>query len=163
MQQIRPAEVPRSAVWFALAQEWRHVDRDYNGRPMGKETSWHRDGVVKGYRQFRHGQLHGKYALFHDNGDVAKQGSYILGHKHGLERVTRSAASTRVAWFPTRVLQRILGPMSLAASDVWVLDSWYSHGELQQVTAFTKDRNRFLCRRSVSQLLMGNGKVAKVA
>ena len=147
----RPPTVPPDALWLGIASEWCRVRLDAQGRPTGKETRWYADGVLKLERYFRAGQLHGGYACYHDNGEIAQAGLFVFGRKQGVQRTKRCVAPSRFPWLPTVTLRRLLTPLPVSPSAVWAIESHYEAGDLDHFVLRARDASILCCQRPLDK------------
>ena len=142
----RLSGVPREAVWYALAEEWCLVRSDDRGRLMGLETRWYSDAVVKARRHFWRGRLHGCFAHYHDNGEVARAGTFVWGRRHGIDKTRRCTQRSRVPWDAHDIVATMLGPLAAFANDVWGINRLYVRGHLRHVTLIARDSSIVVAR-----------------
>jgi hypothetical protein len=79
----RPAAVPATSVWNAEAEKWEVSRRDPTGARDGECLLYRDDGTLFSRVQFVAGVRNGPFAVYHRNGDVAREGCHVAGFLDG--------------------------------------------------------------------------------
>jgi len=82
---MRPAVVPEASVWNADVDKWEISRKDEQGARDG-ETLLYRgdDGTLYSRAQFVAGVQEGPFVVYHRDGSVAREGTYVSGHIEGI-------------------------------------------------------------------------------
>lgn len=123
-----PARVPPNARYDAALGGWEMVQTDAAGRRVGEALVYREDGSVRARFRYRDDVLDGPFALFHPNGQLAREGSYSLGKVHGEVVAYRSDAPTPLA---------LRGCCVPAAA--WPLRSSYRDGRLLREVFYDRE------------------------
>src|SRR5262245_35007252 len=90
----RPASVPDKAEWIADQGIWELAATALDGTKHGEARQWRGDGVLYMRAHYAKNVLDGPFALFHPNGEIAREGNYVAGELDGLVTSFASDATT---------------------------------------------------------------------
>ncbi|HWA72521.1 MAG TPA: hypothetical protein VG937_09310 [Polyangiaceae bacterium] len=79
----RPASVPADAIYCADYDAWELGAHDAEGRRGGECAFYRRDGSLYLRSKFESGVQNGPFSMFHPNGQLAREGSYVQGELDG--------------------------------------------------------------------------------
>lgn len=79
---------------MAADQEWEEGALDSQGLKQGPFTYWRPDGTKCNECFLVDGEPHGPFRRFHENGELAQDGTFVGGVLHGLRRWFASSAPT---------------------------------------------------------------------
>jgi hypothetical protein len=117
----RPAGVPEAATWLPGVERW-----ELSGESEVRQ--WRPDGTLHSRTQRRGGRLHGTFAIYHPNGQVAREGVYQEGEVDGLVSAFGSEDDS------PEVLRSCCVP-----SNAWQMRSRYLKGQLQNESFFDRE------------------------
>jgi hypothetical protein len=80
----RPATVPASAVWKPDDNKWEVSRKDDQGARDGECLFYRDDGTLFSRVRFTGGVQDGPFVVYHPNGDVAREGTYVSGRLDGI-------------------------------------------------------------------------------
>jgi hypothetical protein len=80
----RPAGVPAAAEWRPDQERWELAERRADGEKQGELRQWRADGTLYLRGRNEAGRQVGPFAIFHPNGQVAREGVYVDGELDGL-------------------------------------------------------------------------------
>jgi antitoxin component YwqK of YwqJK toxin-antitoxin module len=80
----RPATVPETGVWNAEVGKWEVVRRDARGERDGECLLYRADGTLYSRAQFFAGVQEGPFFVYHRDGSVARDGTYVSGRVDGV-------------------------------------------------------------------------------
>jgi hypothetical protein len=132
MVRERPVDVPEEAVWDGGDNEWVLAERDGDGRERGLVTYWRPDGTLVCHREHRHGVPHGWFKRYHGSGEVSREGTFVDGKIHGVDRCYRSTAQTTELAFPADRMP----------ASVWRYEVDRVHGEVTTARWYDRDGNQ---------------------
>ncbi|HXU82473.1 MAG TPA: hypothetical protein VN914_13820, partial [Polyangia bacterium] len=124
----RPPGVPAGAAWLPEVERWELAERGPGGVKQGDVRQWRADGTLYSLVQHRAGRPHGPFALYHPNGQVAREGAYLEGEVDGLVTAFGSDADT------PEVLRSCCVP-----ANAWQMRSRYRQGQLQNESFFDRE------------------------
>src|SRR4051794_31935012 len=87
----RPATVPADAVWNADLDKWELVARDGAGALDGERRLFRSDGTLYTSERWVAGVQEGRFALYHPDGAIAREGTYREGQLDGVATAYASA------------------------------------------------------------------------
>jgi antitoxin component YwqK of YwqJK toxin-antitoxin module len=79
----RPASVPAEAIYCAEYDAWELGAHDAEGRRGGECAFYRHDGSLYLRSKFEKGVQDGPFSMFHPNGQLAREGSYVQGELDG--------------------------------------------------------------------------------
>ena len=80
----RPATVPAAGVWNAEDSKWEVSRKDDQGARDGECLFYRDDGTLFSRVRFTAGVQDGPFVVYHPNGDVAREGTYVSGRLDGV-------------------------------------------------------------------------------
>ena len=89
-----PAGVPADARWVAKDREWEQGELDSQGCKQGSFTYWREDGTKCNECFLLDDKPHGPFRRFHENGELAQDGTFVDGVLHGTRRWFACSAPT---------------------------------------------------------------------
>jgi antitoxin component YwqK of YwqJK toxin-antitoxin module len=124
----RPPSVPAQAAWLPEIERWELAERGAGGERHGEVRQWRTDGTLYSRVPHQGGRPHGPFAIYHPNGQVAREGAYREGEVDGLVRSFGSDEAT------PEVLRSCCVP-----SNAWEMKSRYRQGQLHGETFFDRE------------------------
>ncbi len=103
---VRPQTVPTEAMWSDTDSEWVVGERDAEGRLLGVVRYFRRDGTICCATEHVDGVPHGHFQRYHENGEVAREGTFVHGTLDGTNVFIRSIGPTTET-FPTGLDERV--------------------------------------------------------
>src|SRR6478672_9312804 len=80
----RPATVPAAGVWNAQDNKWEVSRKDDQGVRDGECVLYRDDGTLFSRVRFNAGVQEGPFVVYHRNGDIAREGTYVSGRLDGV-------------------------------------------------------------------------------
>jgi len=149
---VRPKSVPTNAEWSGIDNEWVLVSKDEKGRKHGQGKYWRPDGILVNECMYHHGNPHGPYKRFHDNGQVSRKGTFVKGNIHGIDTVCRCAEPTQEDWFTQKMLKSVFG---INPKNIWKVENDYDTGLIITMRAFDTN-GKLISEKSLYKLKKGD-------
>ncbi|MES1165106.1 MAG: hypothetical protein ABUR63_05070, partial [Verrucomicrobiota bacterium] len=80
----RPAAVPAAAVWNDDVGEWELCGVGPDGARHGACATFRADGTLHARRSFVNGVPDGPFTVYHPDGQIARQGTFVAGRIEGI-------------------------------------------------------------------------------